>query len=885
MKTPFRQCRGLLIAAAVAASLPLHAAQIKTLGGGPNQSGLSKYGSFNGNTLLNAKFFNPYGVAQDDFGNLFIADRSNNKVRRITKPGQADSLTSTFKSGLSMPVGVVVDGSNNVYVLSQGDGRLRKFSNTGLLLKTVSRLASPTALAVDTNYIVYVAELGGSLKKIPLAGPTQLLGPGGLNQPRGIAVMKDGRLAVTTARNHAIYTVDPNTGVATLLAGGNGAGYNDGPGALAQFNAPHGVAVAPNGVLIVADRNNNKIRAVQTNGIVSTVWGVDKTQWSTGFPGWTDGDETEAASRSPVGIAVGKDGTVFDTEVYWHLIRQATGVALGFTNSSGVSTNIVGTNTVVGTNIIALGFDSGEGSSDFVGAPGQIFHVPVTMVLAPGQKIYSLQFGLSGTNETATPLDPNLVDFVSLLRQPSTNANEFFPLDPNYVFNNTAINLLGVGYIERYLRTNLYNTLSHHLVQYSMAKDHLASSNRVFVGTYRFQIPPAATIDDVYRVSLSNPSATAENWTENVPLRLPQDGSLGGGAMNGTKRITMGSRLYIVGDTVPLRWFNAGDFGEGKLLNNDVIQIFESALGLPHDPENVPLLGSDLYDAMDSSDGSSGTVSFGTDVSINGITTGDTLLRVDDLWVTFRRSLDPTLKWFARYWSNGVRQVVEVPNALASGFDAAPKALLAKSSVADVPAVRPSAALSVNDAMATAGATLQFPVTLNLQGGYPLRVMMLGLKVEALDGSPALTESMQFQTAPGLNAPDLSSTRTASTYASAWLDHTAAGYSASGTMALLKVSIPANAGPGAAYRVHFTHFSASPNGHALFNTDTTDGLILLSDRSGSTWGDGISDEWRLRYFGSIFSSDGALGADPDGDGVINSVEYQNGTDPTDTLSH
>jgi hypothetical protein len=405
------------------------------------------------------------------------------------------------------------------------------------------------------------------------------------------------------------------------------------------------------------------------------------------------------------------------------------------------------------------------------------------------------------------------------------------------------------------------------------------------LGAYRLSIPSTAANGDSFLIAIRNPSGVADGLMTPVPLRIPTDGSLGAGSLNTIKRVTVGSRLYLVGDATPFRWFNAGDFGDGTLNNSDVIELFQSSVMLPF-VANVPPPDSDVFDAMDSSDGSSplGVIDFGDDVSINGITAGDGGLNVDDVWVTFRRSLDPMLKWYARYWSNGVRQVVEVPNTLGSGFDARPKAVLAKAA-ADVPAVRPSVALSLNDALATPGASIQFPVHADLLGGYPLRVMMLSLTVEALDGSPAITVPIQFQKSPGFQVPDLTASRSPGSYAAAWLEEGVPGLPGSGTLALLNVQVPANAGPGAAYRIHFNHFSGSPNGHALFATHTSESLILLSDRSASTWGDGISDEWRLRYFGSIFSSDGAAGGDADGDGVINSIEYQNGTDPTDPLSN
>ena len=233
-----------------------------------------------------------------------------------------------------------------------------------------------------------------------------------------------------------------------------------------------------------------------------------------------------------------------------------------------------------------------------------------------------------------------------------------------------------------------------------------------------------------------------------------------------------------------------------------------------------------------------------------------------------------------------MRQFVEVPNTLGNGFGfPAPAAAPVKSLVRAKSVSQPVASLTVGDSMTVPNAVLQLPVHLSLSDAYPLRVMMLNVTVEALDGSPAIVAPIQFQTAPTFRNSDLSDSHGLNNFAAAWLDNTISGLSGEATLAILTVPVPANAGPGAAYRIHFNHFSASPNGMATFEARAQSALILLSDRSTSTWGDGIADAWRLRYFGSIYAPESALGADADGDGVINSIEYQNGTDPTDSTSN
>src|ERR1051325_19311 len=159
----FRKWRRLPVVIALAATtFAAHAVvQVKTLGGGPNQSGLSRSGSANGPTLNYAKYNTPSALALDSDGNLYVADRGNNKIRKITKPAAGDSVTSTFASRLPAPVGVAVDASNNVYVVTQGDGKLRKFSSKGVLLQTSPGLVSPTGIALGTDGDAYVTEVSG----------------------------------------------------------------------------------------------------------------------------------------------------------------------------------------------------------------------------------------------------------------------------------------------------------------------------------------------------------------------------------------------------------------------------------------------------------------------------------------------------------------------------------------------------------------------------------------------------------------------------------------------------------------------------------------------------------------------------------------------------
>jgi hypothetical protein len=583
-------------------------------------------------------------------------------------------------------------------------------------------------------------------------------------------------------------------------------------------------------------------------------------------------------------------------------------------------------------NSISFGFASGEASSAFVGSPGQTFYAPVTLSVLPGTKMYSLQFNITASSVGTAPAITNIAfGFQSMLMKPivpiPTNYPPGFALYTNippYMFVNggftnlefinTNLNLLGVGWLERYSETNLYNTLSQDLITYSMAHDDLFPNvqqpNGVIVGGYSFQIPANATCGEQYQIQIGRPSATSDGIGapgSDVYIATPTNGSLTAGAMNSIKIVTVPCQSgpcqagpkYLVGDCYPFHWFNAGDFGDTNLNNADVEQVFESAVY----NLNTPPTNTDFYNSMDSCGGLGVTdangylvpglsvtnlailnsLFDGNDTNINSMAFGDGKLDVCDVYVTFRRSLDPSLDWFQRFWTcNGVRGaqlVYPQPNLQTQpGPSYSPLQPKLTASFLTNP---PSVNFAAVDFSASAGQTLQIPITAKIFGDYPLRVLMLNLSVEPLDGSPALTSSIQFKPNAALGTPALVSSIGNGNYAGTWLNSAIAGLTGTATLGTLTVTVPANAPSSAAYAIHFDHASASPNGIASFPKQTLTGLILLSDRSSSSYGDGIPDSWRLRYFGTVNNILSLASADADGDGASNWHEYIAGTDPTD----
>ena len=114
------------------------------------------------------------------------------------------------------------------------------------------------------------------------------------NQPYNVRIDGQGRLWVPDQLNHAVRRVTP-AGEVTTVAGAGKAGYADGPAATARFDNPTGVAPLPNGAVVVADRNNNRLRLVTPDGAVATLAGA-------GEAGFADGTAASARFNQPLDV-------------------------------------------------------------------------------------------------------------------------------------------------------------------------------------------------------------------------------------------------------------------------------------------------------------------------------------------------------------------------------------------------------------------------------------------------------------------------------------------------------------------------------------------------------------------------------------------------------
>jgi uncharacterized protein (TIGR03437 family) len=326
----------------------------------------------------------PNGIAVDGAGNLFIADRYNNRIRKVNSTGIISTIAGNGNSadsgnggpatqaGIIQPSGIRLDAAGNLYI-AEPFGQVRKIAPNGTITGFPTANGAAGLTADSAGSIYYANQSGERIQKIvgtsviPVAGNGRagFSGDGGaatgatLASPSDIVLDGSGNFYVADRDNDRIRKIDPNGGITTYA--GAGAGVGDGQSAAtARLDQPSQMALDSAGNLYVADADNQRVRKISPNGTITTFAGNGRA----GSAG-DDGPATAASLNTPLDVKVDPAGNVYIVNAEDGRVRRVS--------TSGVITTVAG---------------GGATRTDNVAATSTFLSYPISIALDSAGNLY-----------------------------------------------------------------------------------------------------------------------------------------------------------------------------------------------------------------------------------------------------------------------------------------------------------------------------------------------------------------------------------------------------------------------------------------------------------------------------------------------------------------
>jgi len=940
----FALCLVLSTAASLAQS-----PSVSTVSGG--RAGTPRYGYVDGNTATDAQFHTPIGLALDSFGFngsgplLYVADRDNNAVRKLDlNLNQTITFATNVINRISQPVGVAVDAGGTLYVLNRGNGAngtVLSFNRFGNFLGTnAASLSAAEGIALDGGGNIYVTVNSNSVVQIyPGSYPGAQTSLKTIANPgawlRGLTVRQDGTVAVCDAGRHGILVINPGTGGVTNLAGFNGAGDQFGIAANNQFNQPYGVAAAGNGMLVVTDNGNHRVKVIDPQGTACNLYGVCSNNWVVApgdpsvFPGWFDGNgcpceitcqicDQYAEARLPAGLVVAPSGDVYTTEDYYHLIRLTTGTGLtGFSGGGGSGTNVA---TVTAPTILSP-------------VSGYYPMGQLVLVSSPNPTVYyttdgsepttnSLQVAMNGntgiihwfnsTNDLtalAVKAFSGTNSSVTVRGQPASTNNIGVPPAPT----SSGALFAGIGSaivvpVVANLRTNdqvksfqfrvevapnppaTNSILSDYRALNILSNDFIqlvTAAQGTGPGTNSFVSYTNGTTVGLEITSIGNSGNTFfQRFAAVALLKVPIPPNANQGDSYSVTVSYPSATSDGVNNPVPLTAMPAATI----LVTNVPYTIGDSAspFGAWYNAGGFgdgDLVNADVNNAFYAAAGLRVPYAF-SDVfnamdaypyDASGFVGGDGQIRFLDWEVILQRSLRLDTNNWARKWSPGGNLVNNRTNLSVHPLVNSPQPLVV------APWYKQVLVGAVSVGNIPQGGQANVPVYVKLGDGSTLAGLQFRAIVTALNGSVPLAQAPQFIAAPGMPAPALQQSFQASATAFGWpLGSFSFQSRSSNFVGWLTFTLPPGTPSGGSYTVAFANADGSPDLYTQYDFETRSASVAVNALAPPA--SICSDEWKLHFFGSVTAPNAVDLADPDGDGVPNWMEYVAGTDPTDPNS-
>jgi uncharacterized protein (TIGR03437 family) len=393
-------------------------------------NGLENYSGDGGAAAL-AQLNGPASVAIDPNGAMYLADSQNHRIRRINPNGTIETVAgngtpgfsgdggAATKAQLNGPLGVAVDATG-IYIADTNNNRIRKVAANGVIFtlggngnasfygdETQALQASvhaPEGLAVAPDGTLYIADtLNQRVRKIGPDGVIHTVAGNGLaafsgdaadatkvslNEPAAVALDSNGKLYIADRGNNRIRAVAPDGSIATIAGNGNPGGGGDGFAATsAPLAGPQGVAVDGGGNVYIAEFGHSALRKVGADGTITTIAGNGSCCYSgDGGPG------VAAALNSPWGVAVDATGDVYFSDFGNNAVR-AIGPAASTPTITTVTNGASNQTGALAPGEVVVVYGTGLGPGQLVQSTGsvatQLAGVSVLFNGTPGQMLYA----------------------------------------------------------------------------------------------------------------------------------------------------------------------------------------------------------------------------------------------------------------------------------------------------------------------------------------------------------------------------------------------------------------------------------------------------------------------------------------------------------------
>lgn len=251
-------------------------------------------------TGTGATFYRPASICIDSQGNFYVADFMNHKIRKVTSGGVVTTFAGSGFQGsangngtsasFDFPADLVADAADNIYVVDKENNKIRKITPSGDVttfaganfsgstdgMGTTARFNKPSGICIDASGNFYISDqYNQKIRKITPAGQVSTIAGSGAQgstdgaaatasfyYPTGICIDTSGNLFVADFSNEKIRKITP-LGIVSTYAGSGAQGANDGNAATATFFSPTGVFVDDSDLIYVSDQFNHKIRKIE----------------------------------------------------------------------------------------------------------------------------------------------------------------------------------------------------------------------------------------------------------------------------------------------------------------------------------------------------------------------------------------------------------------------------------------------------------------------------------------------------------------------------------------------------------------------------------------------------------------------------------------------